>query len=177
MGKKNQKNRINIEISQFGKVKSVRLVGENVDNGIYDLNYAIKLAEDQGVDLVEINSQSTPICRIVDYNKFLYEQNKKAKDNAKNQKKQEVKELRFTPNTDDHDFNFKRNNAESFLKKGDKVKAVVFFKGREITFKEKGELMLLKFADELKEIAIPERLPILEGMKMIMILKPKMGKK
>lgn len=176
MGKKKEsKNRINKEISQFGKIHTVRLVGENVEAGIYDLNFAIKLAEDQGLDLVEIsNGGNPPVCKVVDYQKYLYEQKKKEKENSKKQKTQKMKEIQLTPNTDDHDFNFKVRHAERFIKEdGDKVKLVVLFKGREITFTEKGQLILLKFADRLSEFATPEKMPNLEGRKMIMILKPK----
>ena len=174
MIKKNNEIRINKQISQFGKVTTVRLVGENVETGVYDLKYALHLAEELGEDLVEISSNSgVPICKIVDYNKYLYEKKKKEKDNIKKVIKQEIKELRFTPNTDDHDFDFKCKHAENFIAEGNKVKAVVIFKGREIFFKEKGQIILLKFADILKDIAVPESLPKLEGKKMMMILKPK----
>ena len=171
--KDKKKNRINEEISQWGKITSVRLVGENVNNGVYDLKYALNLAKELCLDLVEISNSGLSVCKVVDYQKFLYEQKQKAKLSSKNQKQQETKELRFTPNTDEHDFNTKMRHAEEFLKKGDKVKATVFFKGREITFKEKGEILMLRFAEALKEVSTPEHLPKLKGHKMILILKPK----
>lgn len=164
--------RINDEITSL----NVRLVGKNVENNVIKLSDALHLAEAMGLDLIEINSSVNPsICKIEDYNKHLYELKKKKKEmDKKNRQNQcEMKELRFTPNTDDHDFNFKLKHAQGFLKDGNKVKAFVFFKGREITFKDRGEILLLKFADQLSEYGIVESLPKLEGNKMNLIIKPK----
>ncbi|MFN8321074.1 MAG: translation initiation factor IF-3 [Chitinophagales bacterium] len=155
----------------------VRLVGENITPGIYNTRQAIDMAIEQGLDLVEISPNATPpVCKIVDYNKFLYEKKRKEKDIKANAKKVEVKEIRFTPNTDDHDVEFKAKHAENFLKEGNKVRTFVMFRGRAIVFKERGELLLLQFADRLKDIAVVEQLPALEGKKMFMTLAPK-GKK
>jgi len=163
-------------INQYIKVDTVRLVGDNleVEPGLYDINFARHLASDLGLDLVEISKNSNPsVCKIVDYQKFLYEQKRKDKENKKKQKSTQIKELRLRPSIDDHDFNFKINHAKNFLTENNKVMVSVFFKGREINYKEKGELVLLKFADELKELGTPEALPKLEGKRMIMIIKPK----
>ena len=155
----------------------IRLVGENITPGIYTVKQAIDMAIEQGLDLVEISPQATPpVCRIIDYNKFLYEKKRKEKEIKAHAKKVEVKEIRFTPNTDEHDVEFKAKHAESFLKEGNKVRAFVTFKGRAIVFKERGELLLLQFADRLKDVAIVELLPTLEGKRMFMTLAPK-GKK
>jgi translation initiation factor IF-3 len=132
------------------------------------------MAREQGVDLVEIAPQADPpVCKIVDYKKFLYEQKKKQKEIKSKASKVVIKEIRFGPHTDDHDFNFKKNHAIKFLQDGAKVKAYVFFKGRSILFKEQGEILLLKFATELEEWGKPEQLPLLEGKRMIMILSPR----
>jgi translation initiation factor IF-3 len=156
------------------RVPQVRLVGDNVTVGVYSTQEAQKMAQDQGLDLVEISPQADPpVCKIIDYNKFLYEKKKKEKEMKANSKTAEVKEIRFTPGTDDHDFDFKARHAESFLKEGNKVKAYVQFKGRAIMFKERGELVLLKFAERLAEIGQPEGMPKLEGKRMLMILAPK----
>ncbi len=155
----------------------IRLVGENVEPGIVSLREAIELSEEFGLDLVEISPKADPpVCRIIDYNKFLYEQKKKAKEIKANSVKVEIKEIRFGPNTDEHDFNFKKVHAEKFLEEGSKVRAYVFFKGRSILFKEKGELLLLKFAQELAEQGKVEQLPTLEGKKMQMLIAPKAKK-
>ena len=138
----------------------------------------MRIAEDKGLDLVEISAKAVPpVCRLVDYKKFLYEQKKKQKEIKAKSTKIVVKEIRFGPNTDDHDFNFKLKHAEKFLQEGAKVKAYVFFKGRTILFKEKGEILLLKLAQALEEVGIVETMPKLEGKKMNMILAPKKGKK
>lgn len=132
------------------------------------------MAKDIGLDLVEIApTAEPPVCKIVDYKKFLYDQKKKQKELKAKQAKVVVKEIRFGPQTDDHDFNFKRNHAIKFLQDGNKVKAFVFFKGRSIVFKEQGEILLLRFANELENYGKPEQLPLLEGKKMIMVLAPK----
>jgi translation initiation factor IF-3 len=136
------------------------------------------LAYDQELDLVEITPNADPpVCRIIDYQKFLYQQRNKQKEIKAKASKVIVKEIRFGPNTDDHDFNFKLKHAENFLKEGSKVKAFVFFKGRSILFKEQGEILLLRFAQELEEIGKVEQLPKLEGKRMIMFIAPKAAKK
>jgi translation initiation factor IF-3 len=152
----------------------VRLVGENLEPGVYQLADAIKIAKEQELDLVEISpGAKPPVCKIIDYNKFLYEEKKKKKEMKAKSKTSEVKEIRFTPNTDDHDFEFKVKHAEKFLSDGDKVKAHVQFKGRAIMFKERGELLLLKFADRLKDVGALEGLPKMEGKRMLVMFAPK----
>ena len=168
--KKEELHRINQNI----KIAEVRLVGENVEQGVYETPEALKLAQDQDLDLVEI---SPPVCRIIDYKKFLYQQKKKQKEIKSKTVKVVVKEIRFGPNTDEHDFNFKLNHAKKFLEEGAKVKAYVFFKGRTIVFKDRGEILLLKFAQELEELGKVEMLPKMEGKKMNMMLAPKAPKK
>ena len=160
------------------KAPQVRLVGENIEPGVYSLADANAMAKTQQLDLVEISPGATPpVCRIIDYNKFLYEEKKKKKEMKAKSKTSEVKEIRFTPNTDDHDFEFKVKHAEKFLKEGDKVKAHVQFKGRAIMFKERGELLLLKFADRLKEVGALEGMPKMEGKRMLVMFAPKSQKK
>jgi translation initiation factor IF-3 len=160
------------------KAAEVRLVGENVTPGVMSLFEANKLAKELELDLVEISPGATPpVCRIIDYNKFLYEEKKKKKEMKAKSKTSEVKEIRFTPNTDDHDFDFKVKHAEKFLEDGNKVKAHVQFKGRAIMFKERGELLLLKFADSLKDVSALEGLPKLEGKRMQVMLAPRIIKK
>ena len=160
------------------RVPQVRLVGENVEVGVYPTADAQRMANDQGLDLVEISPQADPpVCKIIDYNKFLYEKKKKEKEMKAKSKVSEVKEIRFTPNTDDHDFDFKSKHAENFLKDGNKVKAYVQFKGRAIMFKERGELLLLKFAERLVEVGTLESMPKLEGKRMFAIFAPKSQKK
>jgi translation initiation factor IF-3 len=160
------------------KSPEVRLIGENLEPGVYSLMEANKLAKDQELDLVEISPGATPpVCRIIDYNKFLYEEKKKKKEMKAKAKTSEVKEIRFTPNTDEHDFEFKVKHAERFLKEGDKVKAHVQFKGRAIMFKERGELLLLKFADSLKDVGALEGLPKMEGKRMLVMFAPKVQTK
>ncbi|MBW7891621.1 MAG: translation initiation factor IF-3 [Chitinophagaceae bacterium] len=160
------------------RVPQVRVVGENVEPGIYSTQDALKLAQELQLDLVEISPNADPpVCKIIDYNKFLYEKKKKEKEMKANAKVSEVKEIRFTPNTDEHDFNFKAKHAEDFLKDGNKVKAYVQFKGRAIMFKERGELLLLKFAERLSETGAPEGMPKLEGKRMMIIFAPKSQKK
>lgn len=177
MSKKKQEklHRTNWEISQNGKINDVRVVGTDSD-GVYDIKLAIKLAEDNGDDLIEISpGANPPVCKIMEYQKFLYELKKKKKEQDKKNKENqsELKELRFGPNTDVHDFEFKKKHAEEWLKDGDKVKAVVVFHGREMQFKDKGEIMLLKLADELSEVGIVESLPSMEGNKMFMTIRQK----
>ena len=164
-------------INHFIRVPQVRLVGENVEVGIYSLQDALKMAQEQQLDLVEISPQvDPPVCKIIDYNKFLYDKKKKEKEMKAKSKVSEVKEIRFTPNTDDHDFDFKAKHAEGFLKDGNKVKAYVQFKGRAIQFQDRGQLLLLKFAERLAEIGILESMPKLEGRRMLAMIAPK-GKK
>jgi translation initiation factor IF-3 len=149
-------------------------VGEGVEQGVYSLPEAIKLADEMELDLVEISPKAVPpVCRIVDYKKFLYEQKKKQKELKSKQSKVVIKEIRFGPNTDDHDFDFKLKHAHKFLEEGAKVKAYVFFKGRTIVFKERGEILLLRFAQELEEVGLVEQMPKLEGKRMIMMINPK----
>ncbi len=160
------------------KVPMVRLVGENIEVGVYPTAEAQKMADELELDLVEISPQGDPpVCRIIDYNKFLYEKKKREKDMKAKSKVSEVKEIRFTPNTDDHDFDFKAKHALGFLKDGNKVKAYVQFKGRAIMFKERGELLLLKFAERLVEVGTLESMPKLEGKRMFAIFAPKSKKK
>ncbi|MEG1611902.1 MAG: translation initiation factor IF-3 [Alistipes sp.] len=153
----------------------VRVIGDNIDQPIVlSIRDALKLADEQGLDLVEISPKAEPpVCRIADYQKYLYQQKKKAKELKTNQVKVVVKEIRFGPQTDDHDYNFKLKHAENFLKEGSKVKAYVFFRGRSIVFKEQGEILLLRFATDLEELAKVETMPKLDGKKMNMILAPK----
>jgi translation initiation factor IF-3 len=160
------------------KVPNVRLVGENIEVGIYPIAEAQRIANELGLDLVEISPQADPpVCKVIDYNKFLYEKKKREKDMKAKSKVSEVKEIRFTPNTDDHDFDFKSKHAENFLKDGNKVKAYVQFKGRAIMFKERGELLLLKFAERLVDVGTLESMPKLEGKRMFAIFAPKSQKK
>ena len=172
--KKEELHRINQNI----KIAEVRLVGENVEQGVYDTQKALELAKSQELDLVEISPKAVPpVCRIIDYKKFLYQQKKKQKEIKSKTVKVVVKEIRFGPNTDEHDFKFKLNHAKKFLEEGSKVKAYVFFKGRTIVFKDRGEILLLKFAQELEELGKVEMLPKMEGKKMNMMLAPKALKK
>lgn len=164
--------------NQMIRVPQVRLVGDNVEVGVYSIQEAMRMAQDQGLDLVEISPQADPpVCKIIDYNKFLYEKKRKEKEMKAKSKSAEVKEIRFTPGTDDHDFDFKSKHAEAFLKEGNKVKAYVQFKGRAIMFKERGELLLLKFAERLAEVGQPEAMPKMEGKRMLIIFAPKAQKK
>ncbi len=172
------KKELEHNINELIRHPEVRLVGENVTPGVYSLKQALDMAIEKGLDLVEISPNATPpVCRVVDYNKFLYEKKKKEKEIKAHSKKVEVKEIRFTPNTDDHDIDFKAKHAESFLKEGNKVRTYVMFRGRSIVFKERGELLLLQFAEKLKEVAVVEQLPLLEGKRMFMTLAPKPNKK
>ena len=160
------------------RVPQVRLVGENIEAGIYNTTEAQRIANEQGLDLVEISPNADPpVCKIIDYNKFLYEKKKREKDMKAKSKVSEVNEIRFTAYTDDHDFDFKCKHAENFLKDGNKVKAYVQFKGRAIMFKERGELLLLKFAERLVEVGTLESMPKLEGKRMFAIFAPKSQKK
>lgn len=165
-------------INHMIHVPQVRLVGENVANGVYNTRDALRMAEEKGLDLVEISaSANPPVCRIIDYNKFLYDKKKKDKELKAKSVKNIVKEIRFTPNTDDHDFEFKTRHAEKFLQEGAKVKAYVQFRGRTILFKERGELLLLKFVEKLVDVGTLEQLPKLEGNRMQIVINPKSHKK
>ncbi len=156
----------------------MRVIGDGIESEVLDIAAAIKLAEEKGLDLVEISPNAEPpVCKIIDYKKFLYEHKRKQKEIKAKATKVIIKEIRFGPQTDDHDFNFKLNHAKKFLADGAKVKAYVFFKGRSIVFKEQGEVLLLKFATELEEYGKVESLPKLEGKKMIMLVSPKKSKK
>ena len=155
----------------------MRVVGESVEQGVLSIRDALKMAEDQELDLVEISPNAEPpVCKIIDYKKFLYEQKKKQKEMKSKALKVIVKEIRYGPNTDDHDFNFKLKHAEKFIDEGAKVKAYVFFKGRSILFKDKGQILLLKLAQALEEVATVESMPKMEGKRMIMMIAPKKKK-
>ena len=166
----NEQHRINERI----RVPEVRLVGDNVEEGIYPTREAKRIAEEQGLDLVEIAPMAKPpVCRVIDYQKFVYQQKKRQKEQRAKAVKVTVKEIRFGPQTDDHDYNFKLRHAINFLKDGSKVKAYVFFRGRSILFKEQGEVLLLRFANDLEEYAKVEHMPIMEGKRMSIMLSPK----
>ncbi|MCQ2210782.1 MAG: translation initiation factor IF-3 [Paludibacteraceae bacterium] len=157
--------------------KEVRLVGENVEQGVYPIEEALRIADEQEMDLIEISPNAVPpVCRIADYQKFLYQLKKKEKENKAKQAKVVVKEIRFGPQTDEHDYDFKLKHAIGFLQEGAKLKAYVFFKGRSILFKEQGEVLLLRFANDLEEYAKVDQLPLLEGKRMIIQLSPKKKK-
>jgi translation initiation factor IF-3 len=150
------------------------VVGENIEPGIYNIKEALTMAENLELDLVEISpTANPPVCRMVDYKKFLYELKKKQKEIKAKTAKVVVKEIRMGPQTDEHDFNFKLKHARSFLQEGAKVKVEVFFRGRSIVYKDQGEIILLKFAQELMDYGKVEKLPLLEGKRMIMIIAPK----
>ncbi|UKI46927.1 MAG: translation initiation factor IF-3 [Phocaeicola vulgatus] len=161
-------------INERIRVREVRLVGDNVEQGVYPTSQALKIAEDQGLDLVEISPNAAPpVCRVIDYQKFLYQQKKRQKEQKAKSVKVVVKEIRFGPQTDDHDYAFKLKHAKGFLEEGAKVKAYVFFKGRSILFKEQGEVLLLRFANDLEDYGKVEQMPVLEGKRMIIMLTPK----
>jgi translation initiation factor IF-3 len=163
------------KVNERIRAATVRVVGENLDTpGVYSLSEALKIADELDLDLVEISPNAEPpVCRVVDYQKFLYQQKKKQKEMKAKTTKIIVKEIRFGPNTDDHDYDFKMKHALKFIEEGAKVKAFVFFKGRTILFKEKGEILLLKLAQDLEDVAKVEQLPKLEGKRMTMFLTPK----
>jgi translation initiation factor IF-3 len=166
-------HRLNSEIT----APEVRVIGEGIEIGVYPIAQAIQMAKDQEVDLVEISPNAVPpVCRIIDYKKFLYEKKKKDKEQKAKSKQSELKEIRFTPNTDDHDFDFKSKHAEKFLIDGNKVKCYVQFKGRAIMFQERGELLLLKFAERLAEHGTLESMPKMEGKRMLAMFTPKKKK-
>lgn len=163
-------------INERIRAREVRVIAEGVEPKVYPIDKALAIAQEQGLDLVEISPNAVPpVCKVVDYKKFLYDQKKKQKEIKAKAAKTVVKEIRFGPQTDNHDFEFKKNHAIKFLKEGAKVKAFVFFKGRSILFKEQGEILLLRFASELEEFGKAEQLPVLEGKKMILVLAPKKG--
>jgi translation initiation factor IF-3 len=176
-GSKTQDPKYNI--NEGIRAKQVRLVGDNIENpGVFSLMDAIKLANDLELDLVEISPNADPpVCKIVDLQKFIYQQKKKQKEMKAKTIKVVIKEIRFGPNTDEHDYNFKLKHAMNFLEDGDKVKAFVFFKGRSILYKEQGEILLLRFAQDLEEWGKVEQLPKLEGKRMIMTISAKPKKK
>ena len=156
------------------RAKEVRIVGDNIESKVYPIAQALRIAEEHEADLVEISpTAQPPVCRVIEYSKFLYQLKKRQKEMKAKQVKTEVKEIRFGPQTDDHDFNFKKNHAISFLKDGNKVRAYVYFKGRSILFKEQGEVLLLRFANDLEEYAKVEMMPVLEKKKMTIVLAPK----
>jgi translation initiation factor IF-3 len=164
-------------INERIRVPKVRLVGDNVEVGVYTVEEARKFAEQQELDLVEISPNADPpVCKIIDYKKFLYEQKKKQKELKSKQQNVVVKEIRFGPNTDDHDFEFKLKHAIKFLEEGSKLKVFVFFKGRSIVYKDRGEILLLKFAQALEDYAIVEHMPELQGKKMNIFFAPKKKK-
>lgn len=170
---KEMPNRINDKIRG---VQEVRLVGDNVEQGIYSYREAMRIADEQNLDLVEISaSANPPVCRILDYQKFLYQKKRKEKEQKANSAKVVVKEIRFGPQTDEHDYNFKLKHAQEFLREGNKVKAYVFFRGRSILFKEQGEELLARFAADLQDVAKVDQQPKLEGKRMILNLSPKKG--
>lgn len=165
-------NRINERIT----VPQVRVVGDGIEGGsaVMPTSQALRLAREQELDLIEISPKAEPpVVRIADYQKFLYQQKRKAKELKAKTVKVTIKEIRFGPQTDDHDYNFKLRHAQNFISEGAKVKAYVFFKGRSIVFKEQGEILLLRFATDLEEIAKVEMMPKLEGKRMTMMLAPK----
>lgn len=163
-------HRINEQI----RIPEVRLVGDNVEQGVYPLREAQRIAQELELDLVEISpTAKPPVCKIIDYQKFLYQQKKKQKEQKAKSVKVVVKEIRFGPQTDDHDYNFKLKHAINFLEDGAKVKAYVFFRGRSILFKDQGEVLLLRFANDLEDYAKVEQLPVMEGKRMSIMLAPR----
>ncbi|MAC96047.1 MAG: translation initiation factor IF-3 [Flavobacteriales bacterium] len=172
-GRQEDPHRINEKI----RAQEVRVVGDDIEQGVYSIEKALAMANEADLDLVEISPKANPpVCKIIDYKKFLYEQKKKQKEMKAKATKVVVKEIRFGPNTDDHDFDFKLKHAEKFIKEGAKVKAYVFFKGRSILFKDQGQILLLKLAQSLEEIATVESMPKMEGKRMIMMLSPRKSK-
>lgn len=169
-------NEPDIRINERIRAKEVRLVGDNVEQGIFPIAEARRIAEEQELDLVEISPNAEPpVCKVLDYQKYVYQQKKKAKELKQKQTKVTLKEVRFGPQTDDHDYNFKLKHAIGFLEDGNKVKAYVFFRGRSIVFKDQGELLLLRFASDLEDYAKVDQMPVLEGKRMTMLFSPKKG--
>ena len=175
-GQRNQRNERGKDqhaINHQIRAREVRLVGDNVEQGVYPIEKAMKIAQEQELDLIEISPNAEPpVCRILDYHKFLYQQKKRQKEQKAKATKVVVKEIRFGPQTDDHDYNFKLKHAVGFLQEGSKVKAYVFFRGRSILFKEQGEVLLLRFANDLEEYGKVEMMPVLEGKRMTIMLTP-----
>ena len=170
---KNDKIKNQYRVNEQIRVREVRIVSDG-DSTVMPTRHALDMAREQGVDLVEISPNAQPpVCRLIDYSKFLYQQKKHAKEIKAKQVKVEVKEIRFGPQTDEHDYNFKLKHAQEFLSEGNKVRAYVFFRGRSILFKEQGEVLLLRFANDLEEYAKVEQLPKLDGKKMFLYLAPK----
>lgn len=171
---KNDKMKMQYRVNEQIRAHEVRIVGDDIESVVMPLTRALQLAEQKGADLVEISPNAEPpVCRIIDYSKFLYQQKKRQKEIKAKQVKVEVKEIRFGPQTDEHDYNFKLKHAQTFLSEGDKVKAYVFFRGRSILFKEQGEVLLLRFANDLEEYGKVEQMPTLEGKRMIIFISPK----
>jgi len=170
---KNDKMKQQYRVNDQIRVREVRIVGDN-GSTVMPTRDALNMAREQGVDLVEISPNANPpVCRLIDYSKFLYQQKKRAKEMKAKQVKVEVKEIRFGPQTDEHDYQFKLKHAKEFLEEGNKVRAYVFFRGRSILFKEQGEVLLLRFANDLEEVGKVEGMPSLEGKKMFLYLAPK----
>ena len=166
-------NKDGYSINEWISAPEVRLVGDNVEQGIYPIEKALSIAHDLELDLIEISPNAVPpVCRILDYQKFMYQQRKRLKEQKQKAAKVVVKEIRFGPQTDDHDYNFKLKHAIGFLKEGCKVKAYVFFRGRSILFKEQGEVLLLRFANDLEDYGKVEMMPVLEGKRMTIMLSP-----
>ena len=169
-----KKDENELNINEEITAPQVRLVGDNIaEPGIYPIAKAMQMADELELDLVEISAKADPpVCKILDYQKYLYQQKKKAKEMKSNASKVVIKEIRFGPNTDEHDFQFKLKHAQEFLQEGSKVKASIFFRGRSIMFKDQGEKQLLRFAVELEDYGRPENMPVLEGKRMLMMLTP-----
>ena len=168
------KQKFQYRINEAIRVKEVRLVGDNVEQGVYTIQQALRIANDQELDLVEISPNvNPPVCRVVDYQKFIFQLKKKQKEQKAKSVKVVVKEIRFGPQTDDHDYNFKLKHAKGFLSEGSKVKAYVFFRGRSILFKDQGEVLLLRFANDLEDYGRVESMPVLEGKRMTIMHAPK----
>ena len=175
--RKNDKEKDSHAINEQIRAREVRLVGDNVENGVYSIDEAMRIADEMECDLIEISPNANPpVCRVLDYQKFLYQQRKRLKEQKAKSTKVVVKEIRFGPQTDDHDYNFKLKHAMEFLKEGANVKAYVFFRGRSILFKEQGEVLLLRFANDLEEFGKVEQMPVLEGKRMTIMITPKKAK-
>ena len=172
--KKDNKLKVTYRVNAQIRVPQVRIVGDGIESQVVSISRALQMADDMGVDLVEISPNAEPpVCRLIEFTKFIYQQKKHAKEVKAKQVKVEVKEIRFGPQTDDHDYEFKLKHAKGFLSEGDKVKAYVFFKGRSILFKEQGEVLLLRFAQDLEDYGKVESMPTLDGKRMAMYIAPK----
>ncbi len=171
---KNDNLKNQYRVNEQIRANEVRIVGDDIESMVLPTSKALRMAEEKGVDLVEISpTANPPVCRLIEYSKFIYQQKKRQKEQKAKQVKIDVKEIRFGPQTDDHDYNFKLKHAISFLQDGDKVKAYVFFKGRSILFKEQGEILLLRFAKDLEEYGKLDMMPVLEGKRMTIMVSPK----